>query len=49
LKKLQKELASLGLWMMDGSLFDLAKVITLNQCCVVLDFQEELPIQVIKN
>jgi hypothetical protein len=49
LKKLQKELALLGLWVMDASLFDLAKVISLNQCWVVLDFHEELPIQVLKN
>jgi hypothetical protein len=34
---------------MDASLFDLAKVITSNQCWVVLDFHEELPIQVQKN
>jgi hypothetical protein len=49
LKKLQKDLALLGLWVMDASLFDLAKVISLNQCWVVLDFHEELPIQVLKN
>jgi hypothetical protein len=49
LKKLQKELALLGLWVLDASVFDRAKVISLNQCSVVLDFHEELPIQVLKN
>jgi hypothetical protein len=33
---------------MDASLFDLAKVRSLNPCWVVLDFHEELPIQVLK-